>query len=499
MSLTLLLDMAVSGYADRIALGRSDDGVTYQALARRAAGGAAVLRAEKASSLVYIGRNAPCYPQLLFAAATAGLPFVPVNYRLSADGLRDLVAQADSPLVVAEDDYLPLVEDEFRCVSTADFLAAADAADPIEAVPVDGSDTALLLFTSGTTSKPKAVVLRHENLFAYITSTVEFASADPEDAALVTVPPYHIAAVGSALSNLYAGRRIAYLPDFDAREWLRLVRDECVSTAMVVPTMLARVTEALDGARADAPALSVISYGGAKMPRPVLEAALRAFPGVGFVNAYGLTETSSTIALLGPEDHTLAFTSDDERIRRRLGSVGRPVPGVEVLIRDEGGRSVPAGTPGQLWVRGAQVSGEYRGHGSALDPDGWFDTRDQAHLDEDGYLYIEGRSDDTIIRGGENIAPAEIEDVLQQHPAVSEVAVLGRPDEEWGEKIVAFVVTKPSARVDEESLRTFVRERLRGSRTPDEIVWRHDLPYSATGKLLRRELRQELQDPVALI
>ena len=138
------------------------------------------------------------------------------------------------------------------------------------------------------------------------------------------------------------------------------------------------------------------------------------------------------------------------------------------------------------------MSGEYLGQASALDAEGWFDTRDRGRLDGDGYLYVEGRGDDTIIRGGENIAPAEIEDVLLRHPAVKDVAVLGLPDEEWGEKIVAVVVREASAEVDQEMLRAFVRGQLRGSRTPDEIVWRTELPHTATGKLLRRELRADL-------
>jgi acyl-CoA synthetase (AMP-forming)/AMP-acid ligase II len=380
-------------------------------------------------------------------------------------------------------------------MSTEDFLAAAGAAAPSEAAVVDDEATAVLLFTSGTTARPKAVVLRHANLTSYIFSTVEFGNAGEDEAALVAVPPYHVAAVGSALSNLYGGRRVVYLPDFDAETWLRLVREEAVTSAMVVPTMLARVVELIGDGPADVPALRLISYGGARMPRPVLEQALRAFPGVDFVNAYGLTETSSTIALLGPEDHREAFASHDPAVRARLASIGRPVPGIEAEIRDEDGEPVAVGEVGTLWVRGGQVSGEYRGQGSVLDAAGWFPTRDLAHADADGYLYIEGRADDTIIRGGENIAPAEIEDVLIEHPAVKDVAVVGKPDDEWGERICAVVVREPGRDVAADELRGYVRERLRGSRTPDDIVWRTELPHTPTGKLLRRQLVAELSDP----
>jgi acyl-CoA synthetase (AMP-forming)/AMP-acid ligase II len=490
VSLATLLEMSASGHPDRVALGCRDGGISFAQLAADAAGGGAIIRDRGPAHVVFVGRNGPALPLLLFAATFAGLPFVPLNYRLSRTGLRELIADLERPLVVADRDYLELVDGD--AIATEDFLAAAAAAAPGTPALVDDHDPAVLLFTSGTTSKPKAVVLRHENLFAYIVSTVEFGCADESEASLVAVPPYHIAAVGSALSNVYAGRRVVYLPDFDAEGWLRLMRAERVTSAMVVPTMLARVVELLGDATADAPDLQLISYGGARMPRPVLEKALRAFPTTGFCNAYGLTETSSTLALLGPDEHRQALASTDEAVRNRLASVGRPVPGVEVEIRDDNGAPVPAGETGDLYVRGAQVSGEYLGQGSTLDGQGWFHTRDRAWLDADGYLYIGGRADDTIIRGGENIAPAEIEDVLCRHPAVKDVAIVGMPDDEWGERIVAVVVIEPHASVTDDELRAFVRQHLRGSRTPDDVVRRAELPHTPTGKLLRRHLIEEL-------
>jgi acyl-CoA synthetase (AMP-forming)/AMP-acid ligase II len=499
MSLSLLLDMAASGHADRIALGTRATGVTFGALASGAGGGATVIAEHGPAHLVFVGRNGPAYPQLMFAAAVAGVPFVPLNYRLAREQLHELLGELENSLIIADDAYLPLLhEHDAEVMSTDDFLAAAAAAAPSDAAFVDDDATAVLLFTSGTTAKPKAVVLRHENLTSYIFSTVEFGSAGEDEAALVAVPPYHVAAVGSALSNIYSGRRVVYLPDFDAEGWLQTVREEGITSAMVVPTMLARVVDLIGDGDGGAPALKLISYGGARMPRPVLEHALRAFPGTDFVNAYGLTETSSTIALLGPDDHREAFASDDPAVRNRLGSIGRPVPGIEVQIRDEYGEPVIEGAVGALWVRGAQVSGEYRGQGSALDTNGWFHTRDLAWADADGYLFIEGRADDTIIRGGENIAPAEIEDVLIQHPAVKDVAIIGIPDEEWGEKIYAVVVREPGADPAPDELKAFVRERLRGSRTPDHVVWRSALPHTATGKLLRRELVTEIASPPPL-
>ncbi|MCI3274314.1 class I adenylate-forming enzyme family protein [Streptomyces cylindrosporus] len=483
MNIATLLDMAAAGDPDRVAIGPRASGTTCALLRRTAAGVAAVVHASGARELVFAGLNGPAFPVMLFGAALAGVPLVPVNYRLSAEALAALLAHTEKPLVVADQAFADGFEG-FDVRTPEALLAEAGSVEPASGLEASPDDPAVLLFTSGTTAAPKAAVLRHRHLASYILQTVEFASADPADAVLTSVPPYHVAGVGSVLSNVYAGRRMVHLGAFTPEAWLELVRAEEVTSAMVVPTMLARIVEHLDGRPAEVPTLRALAYGGARMPRTVLEAALRAFPDTGFTNAYGLTETSSTIALLGPEDHRAALASEDPEVRARLGSAGRMVPGVEAEIRN----AHAPGAPGELWVRGPQVSGEYKGAATLLDADGWFHTRDLAHFDSEGYLFIAGRADDTIIRGGENIAPAEVEDVLLRHAAVREAAVVGVPDEEWGERIAAFVVTHEGSAVDAESLRGWVRGHLRGSRTPDVVVFRDELPYTPTGKLLRREL-----------
>lgn len=489
MNIAMLLDMAVDGDPGRPAIGGRETGLSFARLRRTAAGAASAVRASGARELVYAGLNHTPFPVALFAAAYAGVPLVPVNYRLSADALAELMGRLERPMVVADPEFAEIFADTAPAVLTSPaFLAAGDDAEPAEAAPDSGDEPAVLLFTSGTTAAPKAAVLRHRHLTSYVLQTVEFAGAAATDAALISVPPYHVAGVGSVLSNVYAGRRMVHLSRFDPAEWLRLVRDEGVTSAMVVPTMLTRVVEHLDGRPADVPTLRSLAYGGARMPETALEAALRLFPDTGFVNAYGLTETSSTIALLGPDDHREAMASGDPAIRARLRSAGRMVPGVEAQIRAADGTELPAGATGELWVRGPQVSGEYQGTESPIDEDGWFHTRDLARFDAEGYLFIEGRADDTIIRGGENISPAEIEDVLLRHPAVRDAGVVGVPDEEWGERIAAFVVPREGAEAAPDELRSWVRARLRGSRTPDVVVVMDELPYTPTGKLLRREL-----------
>jgi acyl-CoA synthetase (AMP-forming)/AMP-acid ligase II len=233
------------------------------------------------------------------------------------------------------------------------------------------------------------------------------------------------------------------------------------------------------------------------MPIPVLEEALARFPDTDFVNAYGLTETSSTIALLGPDDHRAALTSNEPGARARLGSVGRVIPSVEVEVRDDNGAPTAGQVPGLIFLRGDQVSGEYAGE-SALDVDGWFPTGDRGWLDDEGYLFIEGRADDTIIRGGENVSPAEIEDVLMAHPAVADAAVVGLSDDEWGQRIAAVVsVDGDGGAVTPDVLREWVRDHLRSSKTPDLVAFWPELPRTATGKLLRRQILEELSSTLS--
>ena len=298
--------------------------------------------------------------------------------------------------------------------------------------------------------------------------------------------------MANLLSNMYAGRHIIYLDRFDPDLWLSTVREHEITQAMVVPTMLAQIVERLSGAaNAQTPSLKSLSYGGARMPAPVLQRALELFPTTGFVNAYGLTETSSTIALLGPEEHRAAFASDDPVARERLGSVGKLLPGIELEVRTEDGSVLDPGQSGLLYLRGEQISGEYAGV-KLVDDEGWFPTRDRGWIDDEGYLFIEGRADDTIIRGGENISPAEIEDVLISYDGIIDAVVVGLPDEKWGQRLAAVVVLAEDRVVTVTDLREFARARLRSSKTPETIEFWAELPRTDSGKLLRRSVVSQL-------
>jgi acyl-CoA synthetase (AMP-forming)/AMP-acid ligase II len=498
VNLSLLLDMAVDAFGDRSILGRK--GETYTATDVSAVSGAAAarLKARGTTALVYLDVNGPCFTIALFAAARAGIPLVPLNYRQSSDQLIALLSKHPGALAITSEQFAqPCAAAGLATVTREAWLAelAANPGESSDSPPEDTDAPAAIIYTSGTTSEPKGVVVRHENLTSYVLGSVEFAGAEEAEAALVSVPPYHIAGVANAVTNLYAGRRAVVLERFSGEEWLDVVRAEAITHALVVPTMLAQIMST-EGDRS-VPSLRTLSYGGAAMPRRVIEQALSDWPHVGFVNAYGLTETSSTIAVLGPDEHRAAMGSPDARVRDRLSSVGLVLPTVEVEIRGADGEVLDPGVVGRIWVRGEQVSGEYSGVGSVLDGEGFFDTRDEGYLDSDGFLFVGGRADDTIIRGGENIAPAEIEAVILAHQAVTDAAVVGVPDAEWGQRLEAAIVVAAGKSADPEEIREFVRARLRSSKTPDRIVIWDALPRTETGKLVRRHVLARLTPELA--
>jgi acyl-CoA synthetase (AMP-forming)/AMP-acid ligase II len=495
MHVGMILEMAADSLGDRVAVGGRDGGLTFAELAARARRAGTLLADRTGTNVVLVDENSLAVPIALYGAAIAGKPFVPVSYRLADDRLRAIVERAAPALVIAGagvEERLAGVEG-IEVIARDDFLAATDDPDVPETDGwgCDPDAVAVLLFTSGTTGEPKAAVLRHRNLASYLVTSLEFGAAAEDEAAVVSVPPYHIAAVSAVLSSTYTGRRVVQLERFDPVAWVDAVRREGCTHAMVVPTMLNRVLDVIAEDGGGLPSLKTLAYGGGPMPRRVVERALALLDRVDLVNAYGLTETSSTVAVLGPDDHRAAYASDDPDVRARLGSVGRPLPGVELSIRDPQGEPVADGEVGEIWVRGDQVSGEYLGAAGPGD-DEWFNTRDAGRLDADGYLFVQGRLDDVIVRGGENLSPGEIEEVLLQHPAVASAAVVGIPDVEWGERVVAAVVLEPGAHADEDDLRQHVRAVLRSARTPERIKVIDELPFNETGKLLRRVLRDEL-------
>jgi acyl-CoA synthetase (AMP-forming)/AMP-acid ligase II len=486
MDISLALTMAVEAHGDRVAITDSKGSMTYAELLVSATALASRLSPD-ATSIATVGATGSRAAICLFGAALARRAYAPLNDRLPADQIGDLARRLGCAEVLVGDAVSDEVRDAFVAAVPIDALIASPPSLFAPSEEVDGP--AVLLYTSGTTAAPKAAALLHENLLAYLWNTMEFASAAPSEAALVAVPPFHIAGVAALLSSVWVGRRVVVLEPFEARAWFETAAAERVTHAFVVPTMLARLVDAADGRLVDLPDLRHLAYGGARTPVPVIERAIAVFGDVSFVNAYGMTETSSTISVLGPDDHRAAVDGDDDA-RRRLTSVGRPVPGIEIRVLGEDGSTVECGVAGQVQVRGDQVSGRYLGDEPACGTEGWLSTGDIGYLDEADYLFITGRGDDVIIRGGENIAAAEVEDALLRHRSVEQAVVVGLPDEEWGERIAATVVLRPGAPTTADDLRRHVRAVLGRFKTPDVIEFVDEVPLTASGKVLRREVRR---------
>ena len=480
MNISLFLQMAADADANRIGIVCDGRRWSYGTLLRAAQGAATLIRESGCTHVSLLDESSEAAAIALFGAALAGIPYVPLNYRLADEDLAALLSRIAPGFIVGDVGRVDRLAkaDGHTVLSRADFVSNAERTAGL--IEEGDEDIAVQLFTSGTTAAPKAAILRHSNLVSYIVGSVEFGSATEDEARLVSVPPYHIAGIASLLSTTYAMRKIVMLSAFDPDAWLAAVAAERVTSAFLVPTMLGRVIARLDaGANADLSSLQSIAYGGGPMPRELIDRALDLFPNVDFANSYGLTETSSTIAILGPEEHREAHRASDPKVRARLASVGRPLPTVEIEIRDEEGRQLPAGERGEVYVRGDQVSGEYRER-SALDAQGWFPTRDAGYMDEEGYLFLAGRADDVICRGGENMSPGEIEDA----------AAVAVPSLEWGEAVGVALVARPGHEPpSEEEVKKLVKDRLRSSRVPEKVLVLDALPYNEMGKLLRREVR----------
>ncbi len=331
MNIALLLEMAAEAAPDRIGLVCDGKRWTYSELLAAARGAFELIQESGVEYVALLDESSEAAVIGLFGAALAGVPYCPLNYRLPDTDLAALLERISPALVVGDEGRVDRIAgDQGHTVYSRELFTqkVQETVPAAEGREYDaGPGIAVQLFTSGTTAAPKAAILRHSNLLGYILGTVEFASADETDAGIMVVPPYHIAGISALMSSIYANRKIVMLPAFSPEGWISLVGAEQVTSAFLVPTMLGRIIEALDKMPgADVSTLRQISYGGGKMPLEVITTALARFPNSGFTNAYGLTETSSTIALLGPEDHRAALASDDPKVRARLTSLGQPIP-----------------------------------------------------------------------------------------------------------------------------------------------------------------------------
>ena len=448
-----------------------------------------------------------------FASAQLDAIYVPINFRAKTEELAQMLEIAQPSCLLIGERYLPLADQSpvpaDRVVVldgesgngrvSYDELLAGASPDQMHFPEARDEDTTVIMFTAGTTGVPKGVMLTHDSFSSYLLATVDPADPDVEESNLITVPFYHIAGLQAALAAVYGGRTLVVMRQFEPVEWMQLAQEHRADRAMLVPTMLKHIMEHPNFSDYDLSSLGVITYGAAPMPLEVIRDAIAKFPGARFINAFGQTETASTITMLPPDDHVLDGTPEEVETKlKRLTSIGKPLDDVEVEIVDEAGDTVVVGETGEIVARGSRMMAGYWKEESATRDTlrgGWIYTGDLGYQDQDGYIYLSGRAKDFIKRGGEMISPEEVEQVLRSHPELDDAAVIGVQDVEWGEEVRAIVVGYAD-RVTEEQIIEFCWEKLAGFKRPRSVVFVEELPRNVMGKVLKRDLREEFGYPV---
>lgn len=456
--------------------------------------------------MLSVNRN-ECVEVYFATARLAGI-FVPLNYRAKGEELEYMIDAAEIKVLFVDERYLGLVDSlrphlpkvvhvipvEGDRPGGYEALIAGESTEERFADIAD-DDVTILLFTSGTTGRPKGVPLRHDAFVTYALEDVEPANPDLEERTIMTVPLYHVAGIQAMLMAVYGGRTLITMRQFELKPWLEMVQQERVTRAMLVPTMLKWIVDDPELDRYDLSSLAVVTYGAAPMPFQVIRKAIELLPKVSFINGYGQTESAATLTVLGPDDHRLTGSEDERRkkLDRLQHSIGRPLPDVQVRIVGEMGEILEHGEPGEIQAKGPRIMKGYwddaQKTAQTLTEDGWLRTGDMGYVDDEGYVYLSGRTDDLIIRGGENISPGEIEGVLNSHPKVRESCVIGVPDAEWGQQPFAYCVLEAGMDATPEEIVEHCHGRLAGFKRPRGIAFLDELPRTATGKVLRRELR----------
>ncbi|WP_225010375.1 MULTISPECIES: fatty acid--CoA ligase [Novosphingobium] len=482
----------------RIALDGADgvlDFATLEDTTARIVGALADIGVTRGDRIAWFGRNSVLYFTLFFAAARAGIVMVPIGWRLAAAEATWIADNAEARAVFLGDGFeamqdgfaaLPRVQ---RCFTAGEARGWIDAARPAVFPPAGGNDPVLQLYTSGTTGNPKGAVLSNMNLFGL---RKQHAGQEPhqvlddDEAILVTMPCAHIGGTGLGVNAMAAGLPAVILPEFDPRAVFDAVEQKGVTRFFIVPAALQMLLRHPDCGKVDFSRIRYIVYGASPIPLELLRECIAMFD-AGFVQAYGMTETAGTFCTLPPEDHTPEGNA-------RMRSAGRPLPGVEVRIVGEDGRVLPPGEVGEIQTRSTNNMICYwklpEATRATLTDDGWLATGDAGSMDADGYVHIQDRIKDMIISGGENVYPAQVESAIYGHPDIAEVAVIGVPDEKWGEAVKAVCVPRPGHSVDPASVIAWTRERLAGFKVPKSVDVIDALPRNASGKILRRALRE---------
>ncbi len=484
---------------DRMAMREEDRLCNYAELEERTARVATALLAmglKKGDRIVWIGKNSDLYFTLFYGAARAGIVMVPVGWRLAPPEWAFIINDTQAKLLFLGPGFenaadalkgqIPNVErvipaDEGRALIANTSRSAFEAAGPDDAV--------LQLYTSGTTGNPKGAVMTNRNMFALRKHANEAGLAytkwDDDEVVLVAMPCAHIGGTGLGIMAIASGLPAHILAEFTPDGFFDAVETGGVTRLFIVPAALHILLQHPRCATVDFSRLKYILYGAAPIPLELLRQCMAMFK-CEFIQAYGMTETTGTIVMLPPEDH-------DPNGNPRMRSAGKALPGVELKIVDAAGNALPPGEVGEVWTRSSNNMLGYWNLPEATEKTmaegGWIKTGDAGYMDEDGYLYIHDRVKDMIISGGENVYPAEVESAIFGHPDVLEVAVIGVPDEKWGEAVKAVCVPKPGATIDPDSVIQWARERIAGFKVPKSVDVIAALPRNASGKILRKDLR----------
>ena len=452
--------------------------------------------------------NTPKVVEAYFACAKIGAAFVPLDFRARQDELKYRLEDSGAQAIFLGERYLPMAAALGSNRKIISLVAAANPEmlgidsliengreDNLPDTPGDESDMSVLMYTSGTTGVAKGVMLSHQSFTEYSLNNVDPADPEKQESNILTVPLFHIAGMQAMMAAVWGGRTSVLQRQFEPVEWMRLVQEHRVDRAMMVPTMLKMLMDHADFSKYDLDSLKVITYGAAPMPFEVIKKAIELFPSAGFINAFGQTESGATITMLGVEDHKLVGSPEEVAKKlKRLSSAGKALPGVEIRIKDPDGKDQPVFENGEIVVRTKRAMkgnlGKQEATAETIDPEGFLHTGDAGYLDEEGYLFISGRMRDTIKRGGEFVPPAEVEDTLMSHPSIADAAIIGVPDDTWGETIRAVVVLNPGQSVTLEELRSFGRQRMATYKLPDSLVIVDELPRNPMGKVLKAELKK---------
>jgi long-chain acyl-CoA synthetase len=487
---------------DAAALVVGDRTITYAELDARSSQVAQAFRASGVGfgdRVAFIEKNGAEFFEVVCGLAKLGAVGVPVNWRLAPPEMLHVIEDAQARIVVVGSEFfghLETVEDRLTTVraivaigaharwqSFADWLIGHPDEDP--GVTTGPDDIAFLMYTSGTTGLPKGVMLTNGNYLCKATGIAQEWRFSPDSVSLAVMPMFHMAGSGWVLVGLYEGATTVVLRDVDPVAILDSVVRHRITNLLLVPAVIQMMVCAPGVEDADFSSVRAIVYGASPITDDVLVKGLDRF-GCEFLQVYGLTETTGSVTQLDVHDPT----GRPDLLR----SCGKPYPWVELRIVDDDGREVPVGTVGEVWTRSAQNMLGYWNNPAAtaatVTDDGWLKTGDAGYVDRDGYVYLHDRKKDMIVSGGENVYPIEVENVLMTHPTVDDVAVIGVPDEKWGEAVKAIVVPTAGTAPTEAELIAYARGRLAGFKLPKSVDFADVLPRNPSGKLLKRELRE---------